>query len=39
MATEIFVICRLDAWANEVVRPVHAKAMPAILTSDEEYDA
>jgi putative SOS response-associated peptidase YedK len=29
----------LTTEANEVVRPVHAKAMPAILTTDEEYDA
>jgi putative SOS response-associated peptidase YedK len=25
--------------ANETVRPIHAKAMPAILTTEEEYDA
>jgi putative SOS response-associated peptidase YedK len=25
--------------SNDVVKPIHAKAMPVLLTSDEEYDA
>jgi len=29
----------LTTAADDLVRPIHAKAMPAILTSDEEYDA
>jgi putative SOS response-associated peptidase YedK len=28
----------LTTEANDVVRPVHAKAMPVILTTDEEFD-
>src|SRR5207245_9404376 len=29
----------LTTEANDVVKPIHAKAMPVMLTSDEEYDA
>jgi putative SOS response-associated peptidase YedK len=28
----------LTTKANDVVRPIHAKAMPVVLTSDEDYD-
>jgi putative SOS response-associated peptidase YedK len=28
----------LTTAANEVVRPIHAKAMPVILTNEEEWD-
>ena len=32
------VFWQLSSEANAVVKPIHAKAMPVILTTDEEHD-
>lgn len=37
-AGEHRLLAFLTAESNEVVRPVHAEAMPVILTTEEEYE-